>query len=62
MANATLALLAALSVTALAPLMHGTRTFRIFLSSYSDEPGWRVVDLDPDAVFGSHLQLTESKK
>jgi methylmalonyl-CoA/ethylmalonyl-CoA epimerase len=24
--------------------------------------GWRVVDLDPDAVFGAQLQLTESKK
>ncbi|MHC5001495.1 MAG: peptide-N-glycosidase F-related protein [Planctomycetota bacterium] len=29
-------------VTTLAPLLHGPRTFRLFVSSYSDLPGWTV--------------------
>ena len=29
-------------VTSFAPLLHGTTTLRTHLSSYSDEPGWRV--------------------
>jgi hypothetical protein len=29
-------------LTSLAPLLQGTRTFRVFVSSYSPEPGWRV--------------------
>jgi hypothetical protein len=29
-------------VTALAPLLFGERTLRLFLSTYSEEPGWRV--------------------
>jgi hypothetical protein len=29
-------------VTPLAPLLHGRQTIRAFISSYSDEPGWRI--------------------
>ena len=31
-----------LDVSELGPLLYGTRTFRVFISSYSDKPGWRV--------------------